>query len=243
MKQHNKFLVTGIPRSGTTKFMEVLSSYDDIWVPKTREVFNVYYGRGFTEDILDDIGPMFDRKNVATRLFDYGFKKNYRYSGFKTFFHSQFDFSGLLKLNNPDIIVMKRKNVWKAIGSALRHLMSLDNTGKKFVYTPDNIFVNSLISQTLNSYWRSENFLKDYNIVAEVFFEDITTNDKDSSIDEYFQRDIDFNYGYVPVSHASDYIENIEELGDKFSRKILGHWNHYKTLPDYVLDSMLMDYK
>ena len=75
MNTRKKFLVTGIPRSGTTKFMEVLSSYDDIFVPKTREVFNVYIGRGFTEKMLNDIGSMYDRKNVAKKLFDYGFDR------------------------------------------------------------------------------------------------------------------------------------------------------------------------
>ena len=243
MNTRKKFLVTGISRSGTTKFMDVLNSYDDIWVPKTREVFNVYFGRGFTEQLLDDIGPMFDRNNVAKKLFDYGLEMGCNYSGFKTFFHSQFDFSGLLKLNNPDIIIMKRRNVWKAIGSSLRHLMSLDGTDKKFVYTPDNIFVNSLISQTLNSYWRSENFLKDYNVVADIFFEDITSNNKDNAVNEYFERDIDFEYGYTPLNHASDYIENLEELGDMYSRRLIDNWTHFKELPDYVLDSMFMDYK
>ena len=243
MRIRNKFLVTGIPRSGTTKFMEVLGTYDDIWIPKTREVFNVYFGKGFTKELLNDIGPMFDRNNVAKKLFDYGLEMGCNYSGFKTFFHSQFDYSGLLTLNNPDIIVMKRRNVWKAIGSSLKDLSTLHGTDKKFVYTPDNVFVRTLISQTLNSYWRTENFLKNYNVVADIFFEDITTNNKDDAVNEYFERDIDFDYGYTPLNHASDYIENLEELGDFYSKKLLNAWTHYKELPDYVLDSMFMDYK
>ena len=186
---------------------------------------------------------MYDRKNVAKKLFDYGFDRGYTYSGFKTFFHSQFDFSGLLNKNNPDIIIMQRRNVWKGIGSALRHLMSLDGTDKKFVYTSDNIFVSALISQTLNSYWRTENFLKDYNVVATVFFEDITANNTDNLINNYFDREIDFNYGYTPIQHASDYIENIEELGDKFCNKLKRNWSHFKNLPEFVLDSLFMDYK
>lgn len=243
MRIRNKFLVTGIPRSGTTKFMEVLGTYDDIWIPKTREVFNVYFGKGFTKELLNDIGPMFDRNNVAKKLFNYGLELGCNYSGFKTFFHSQFDYSGLLTLNNPDIIVMKRRNVWKAIGSSLKDLSTLHGTDKKFVYTPDNVFVRTLISQTLNSYWRTENFLKNYNVVADIFFEDITTNNKDDAVNEYFERDIDFDYGYTPLNHASDYIENLEELGDFYSKKLLNAWTHYKELPDYVLDSMFMDYK
>ena len=239
----NKFLVTGIPRSGTTKFMEVLQSYDDIFVPKTREVFNVYSGRGFTNKMLDEIGPMFDRKNVATKLFKYGFDKGYRYSGFKTFFHSQFDFSGLLNLNKPDIIIMQRRNVWMTIGSALRHLSSLDSSNKKFLYTSDNIFVSSLISQTLNSYWRTHNFLKDYNIVADIFFEDITLNNNNNDINNYFDREITFDYNYTPKKHASEYIDNIEELGNKFNKKILDNWTHFKELPNFVLDSLFLDYK
>ena len=240
----NKFVVMGLPRSGTTHFCDKLTENLDVFMSQI-SLYEPFNPRGLpvTSALL---GNMFDQYDVITRLTRYGTEQQgASYVGFKTFPFQMQDWNAIER-HGSSVIIILRKNIWKVVGSMLTGAARGDyrTTSKtdKFTFDPSDPMIRTNFLTTWHNitaaYWHCENTFKNrYKHVETIYFEDMIQNGVYSKVNEYFNYDYDFSSpDYDDSHHPSIYYKNWGEFVVTAKEWMDKSKPHYASLPDYVME-------
>lgn len=246
----NKFLITGLPRSGTTIFARTLSKIEDV-------------------SLADDANNFFEpfkilskrrELNPLPRLTALENSCNTKYFGFKCF---PGDLLNLTDLSNSGYktFAVIRKDIWKSIfslaiartelyvnnanvfaGSSTLHMQDLVATSMQEMPAPLlRMFQDSFFARIKDAY-DFETQWKDIDII---YFEDlIRPNASFDCVNKYFNKEVVFNLDYDDSNDVESYYPNIDNKILRFiSAQIINTVTIPKDCPKYIIDSMYKYFK
>lgn len=239
---NKNFIVVGTPRSGTTFVCDVLSKFDDIWIPKfpNYEPFNPNVLIKLSQSINDHA---FDHDSIIKNFISFKSDKNAEYFGFKTFLSFHSNIRDLVKDNDLDVILILRKDFWKVVGSMLIAIDNNDYIGTSKKYKPYKFEITkrevrrviTFFNHLCRTYWELENsFFNESTVIDKIYFEDLIENPNRPALEKYFERTIEFNHGYNDDDSIYSYIENFDEMRDFILSEVKKYKIHYSALPDYI---------
>lgn len=246
----NKFVITGIPRSGTTVFARTLSKIDNIHVANDQHDF--YEPFKIMSNSLD--------LNPLPRLKELEDNCRSNYFGFKSFPGDLLDLTAL-RLNGYKTFAIVRKDIWKSIFSHAIARTKLfrdnDNTafkGSSKLYTESvvassiselpppllRMFQDSFFTRIKHAY----EFETQYKNTDVIYFEDlIKPNASFKCVNTYFNKEIIFNLNYDDSDDFSSYYKNFSpELLHNMCRHFIQTVNIPNDCPQYIKDSIYKYY-
>lgn len=246
----NKFLITGLPRSGTTIFARTLSHLDDISLANDAQNF------------FEPFKIMSKRRelNPLPRLNNLENSCKSKYFGFKCFTG---DLLNLTNLSNDGYktFAIIRKDIWKSIFShaVARTELYVNNSnvfaGSSTLHTQDlvatsihemppplmRMFQDSFFNRVKQAY-DFETYWKDIDII---YFEDlIKPNASFDCVNKYFNKEVIFNLDYDDSKDFEGYYPNIDPKVLRFiSAQLINSIIPPKDCPKYIIDSMYKYFK
>tara|TARA_B110000503_G_scaffold143686_1_gene247030 strand:- start:6875 stop:7621 length:747 start_codon:yes stop_codon:yes gene_type:complete len=242
----NKFLITGIPRSGTTILVKTLAKLNDVEVYDDQE--------GFAEP-FKIVNKKLDL-NPYLRLTAVEDKCNSKYFGFKCFPGDLLDINQLNEQRNYKTFAIIRKDIWKALFSycvaktkfvrdstdIFKHSSTLHTQRPLQTYIDDwQSPLNQMIRQSY--FWRVKScyeFETQWKNTDIIYFEDlIKPNASFECLNEYFGQEIIFNLDYDDSHDTESYYANFSpEVLSKFSKHMLDTIVLPDDCPDYIKQSI-----
>lgn len=189
---NKSFIVTGIPRSGTSFICQQLSNLD-----------NVYLDRNYNYEPFCPRGKILD---------EFQYLENLRRSnpdkiiGLKTFHGDSWFLNQHLQSHTP--IVMIRKDIRKAFLSLFILIRKGADENWSTRNRPD---VSSIEPTDREMMWQSKSILKSYyeaekiNHGYKVYFEDMVNGQSYPELESFFERSLNLNPGYVESDIYSYY--------------------------------------
>lgn len=241
-----KFIITGLPRSGTTVVCRTIANNNDVYMYKN--------GNGWYEPFSTfHLGH--EEFNPHGRLHDAEKDCNLPYFGFKLFAEDLITVEYCTSNGYVPFAVI-RQDIWKAVFShwnaehnlANDKVCTFDKSSKDYTLDRKNWtsidavpretlsrIVKKLIKWTKWAY-RFEKIYK-ANII---YFEDITKqNALDNSLNEFFDRDITFNLNYTDDHGLESYAANVDTLvWSEISKMVAKEINLPSDTPQYIKNSL-----
>lgn len=246
----NKFLISGLPRSGTTVFAKTISHLDDVSLANDAQ--------GFFEPFKimsknRELNPIPRLKNLENNC-------KLDYFGFKCF---PGDLLNLTNLSNSGYktFAIIRKDIWKSIfshavaktelfvnnanvfsKSSTLHAQDLEINSIKEMPPPLlRMFQDSFFDRIKQAY----DFEKHWNDIDIIYFEDLIKPDASfECVNKYFNKEIIFNLDYNDDSDIEAYYPNINPKVFKFiSSHIINTVVLPEDCPKYIVDSLYKYFK
>jgi len=242
----NKFIVTGIPRSGTTIFTKTLAQQSGVDVFSNDHFFYEPFSMGFKNKFR--LNPEKDLAIQESKCKD-------DYFGFKAF-KDGFLTPDYLMTQGYRPIVLLRKDLWKSVISAFVQQWQVGQnlhptyTSKEIIFpdvynTVEEVppfmrtrFLINLGNRVMMCY-RAERVWKD--VIDIIYFEDlIKPGATFKNVNEYFQREIKFDLNYDNSMDALDYVPGIpREWFTKITREVIQKLEiETPDIPQYIIDSV-----
>jgi len=247
----NKFVITGIPRSGTTVFARTLSKIDNIHVANDQHDF--YEPFKIMSNSLD--------LNPLPRLKELEDNCRSNYFGFKSFPGDLLDLTKLILNDRYKTFAVIRKDIWKSIFSHAIARTKLfrdnDNTafkGSSKLYTETlsassiselpppllRMFQDSFFARIKHAY----EFETQYENTDVIYFEDlIKPNASFECVNNYFNKEVIFNLDYDDSADFTSYYNNFSpELLSSMCKHFIQTVNIPNDCPQYIKDSVYKYY-
>lgn len=247
----NKFLITGMPRSGTTVLINTLGKLDDVFV------YSDSKGFGEPFKVMNKTLEL----NPYIRLDSVEKECDSKYFGFKVFPNDLVNIEYLHNVKQYKTFVIIRKDIWKAIFShaLAKQTLFINNldifAGSSTLHPHDSKYdklsdippvllreFKGAFFHRVKQCYEFETRWKNINII---YFEDLIKPDASfGCLNEYFNKDIVFNLNYDNSHDSEAYYSN-------FSSSALHNLAAYfiKTIdipndcPGYIRDSIYKYYK
>jgi len=247
----NKFLITGIPRSGTTIFARTLSQLDDVDMANDdHDFFEPFKLMSSTLDL-----------NSLPRLKKLEDSCKLNYFGFKCFPGDLLDLT-MLRLNGYKTFAVIRKDIWKSIFShaIARTKLFRDNDSSAFgasskLYTQGlsvstiedlplpllRMFNDSFFARIKHAY----EFETQYENTDIIYFEDlIKPNASFECVNNYFNKEVIFNLDYDDSDDFTSYYNNFSpELLSSMCEHFMRTVKVPNDCPHYIINSISKYYK
>lgn len=231
----NKFVLTGMPRSGTTYFLQEIDKLENVSIPKV----NFHY-EPFATLNINFILNYEDNIERLTESVDTD------YFGFKIFAANATNYCRLVD-DDFKFIILLRKNFWKTFGSAITARQNSDYIGssKKYVLNDndDKHFVQSMenaVITMLQQYYDYETYWRNHpNTLGVFYFEDlIKPNASFELLNDYFKQKIVFNANYDDSFSADKYFPKLHQK-ELLKWKVQTRISVPTDIPDYLWESFL----
>jgi len=243
----NKFLITGIPRSGTTALIKTLSKIDDVFM---------YSGDSNTFFEPFSLGNKTQYLNPYQIIEEAEEQCNSKYFGFKCFNGDTVDIKKLNQELGYKPFVIIRRDIWKAVFShyvakTASFREKIDIFDRSSTLHPNKDIINNTTElrpgeanflklsyfKTLKACYDFETQWKNIDII---YFEDlIKPNASFDCLNEYFGQKIIFNLNYDDSHEVNSYILNWNtSVLNTLSNDLIKTAVIPDNCPDYIKDSM-----
>lgn len=247
----NKFLITGMPRSGTTVLIKTLGKLNDVFV------YSDPQGFGEPFKIMNKTLEL----NPYIRLNEVEKACSSEYFGFKVFPNDLISIEYLHDVKQYRTFVIIRKDIWKAIFShALAKTKLFVNrldifASSSTLHTQDSKYntlsdippallreIKGAFFHKIKQCYEFETRWKNIDII---YFEDlIRPNASFNCLNEYFKEKIIFNLNYDDSHDSEAYYSNfsasaLHELSEHFIKTV----DIPDDCPKYIRDSVYKYYK
>ena len=247
----NKFLITGLPRSGTTIFARTLSQLDNVHMANDEHDF--FEPFKLLSKSLD--------LNSLPKLKELEDSCKLNYFGFKCFPGDLLDLT-MLRFDGYKTFAVIRKDIWKSIFShaIARTKLFRDNDGSAFG-TSSKLHTQLLSASTIkelptpllrmfrDSFFarikEAYEFETQHTNTDVIYFEDlIKPNASVDCVNNYFNKEVIFNLDYDDSDDFSSYYQNFSpELLSSMCLHFMKTVNIPNDCPQYIIDSIYKYYK
>ena len=246
----NKFLITGLPRSGTTIFARTLSQLDNVSMPNDKH--------DFFEPFKIMAKPV--ELNCLPRLKSLENNCQSKYFGFKCFNRDLLNVSDLSRDGYKTFAII-RKDIWKSIFSHAIAKTALFVDGENIFANSSTLHIQDLVAKTVkemppplirmfqDSFFDrikdAYEFETQWKNIDIIYFEDlIKPNASFDCVNEYFNEEIIFNLNYDDTSDIEVYYPNIDPKVLRYiSAQIISSIILPKDCPKYIIDAMYKYFK
>lgn len=241
----NKFIVTGIPRAGTTVFCKTLDTIENIKILHKNHFFYEPFSIGYEGKYS---------LNPEKELLEEENKCEENYFGFKVFREGFLTPDYLINQGYRPIVLI-RKNLWKSVISGFIQLAQASHrqdptySSKNTPWTESyktiqdippfmrTRFVSSFGNRLMTCY-RAERIWK--NNIDIIYFEDLIKKDATfKKLNNYFKKEIVFNLNYDDSKDETEYMPGMPiEFFKMVSHEILQKLDDTDDIPHYITESL-----
>lgn len=243
----NKFLITGIPRSGTTALIKTLSKIDDVFM---------YSGDNnpFFEPF--SLGNKTQYLNPYQLIEEAESNCNSKYFGFKCFNELVIDINKLNEHMNYKTFAIIRKDIWKSVFSHhiaktkwfkenidIFHSSSTLHAEKTIINNIKDLHPAEARNLKLSYFTRIKecyDFETQWKNIDIIYFEDlIKPNASFDCLNEYFGQTITFNLNYDDSHDVEGYFSNWNlDVLRSLSKDVEATVSIPNDCPSYIKESM-----
>lgn len=232
-----RFVILGIPRSGTKFLCNTLDKYSDISFPVRHEPFTHLGNAGVVSDYYDT--STLDVDGVISK-----FPTN-QYSGFKVFPGTPpYDIKRIIKQYDMKVIGLIRRDGWKVLGSNMVATQQVDfgisskMLPQRYYYSQDNMFELTHMMRVIDHYLMSVYTINQTADILLHFEELIEDGYTKRHLNSYFKRRIEFNSGYDDSHDYSHYFENFDVVKKAVLKYVDKNIKKYDIVPSWALDNL-----